>query len=151
MTDADDRAAIAELFHEYGARLDAGDLEGVAELFAHATYRAEGSAFVLEGAEEVLAAQRSAVRLYDGSPRTHHNITNVTVDLDGDTASARAHYTVIFAPPGEPPEIILTGRYLDRFERVNGVWRYTDRLATFDQVGDLGRHLHLELLDVDLS
>jgi 3-phenylpropionate/cinnamic acid dioxygenase small subunit len=148
---ADDRAEIETLLYEYAARLDGGDLERMAALFRHSTYRAEGSDVVLRGSDEVLAAQRHVVRLYDGSPRTHHHITNVVVDVEGDTATSRAYYTVWFAPPGSPPRAILTGRYHDRFDRVGGVWRFADRLATFDQVGDLSEHLHLDRVDLDLE
>ena len=56
-------------------RFDAGDPEGVAGLFAQATYGAEGGP-VREGSEAVLAALRGAVVLHDGLPRTKHVVTN---------------------------------------------------------------------------
>jgi hypothetical protein len=148
---ADDRLAIADLVLEYGARLDAGDLEGVVELFAHSTYRTHGSPVVLRGSDEVLAAQRYVMRLYDGSPCTHHNITNIRVELDesGERAMARSYYTVIFAEPGTQPAVILTGRYEDTFEKVAGMWRFSDRLTYLDQIGDLSRHLRLDRMDAD--
>ncbi len=141
-----DRQAIVDLLHEYAFRIDGGDLDGVGALFADATYRTVGSDVTLRGADEVAAAQRFVVRLYDGSPRTHHDITNTVVAAAGpDAATGRSYFTVTFAPPGEGPRPILTGRYEDRFARgSDGTWRFTDRLIHLDQVGDLSGHLHLD-------
>jgi hypothetical protein len=41
---------------------------------------------------------------------------------------------------GEPIQIVLSGRYVDRFEKSAGVWRFSDRLFIVDLTGDLGRH-----------
>jgi len=145
----DDRFAIADLVHEYAARIDAGDLEGMAELFEHATYRTAGTAVVLTGSAEVLAAQRHLVRLYEGTPRTQHQVTNLRVEVDEEAgaAIARSSFTVQFAPPGEGPRPILSGRYEDAFTRgADGSWSFADRLIHLDLVGDLSQHLHLDRL-----
>ena len=63
-----DRAEITALVHEYARRLDAGDLDGVAALFEHATWRSESTGEVLRGTE--IRSGLRGVRLYDGSPRT---------------------------------------------------------------------------------
>ena len=43
-----DLEAIARLIHLYAERLDAGDFEGVADLFARATFRSFTTEHVLE-------------------------------------------------------------------------------------------------------
>jgi len=151
VAEADDVRAISDLLFDYAARIDSGDLEGVAALFDTSTYRTEGTDVVLTGASEVLAAQRHIVRLYDGTPRTHHNITNLRVVIGADGVSAEAHsyYSVVFAGPGDEPRTILTGRYDDAFEKTDGRWRFVDRLIHLDQVGDLRGHLHLDRLGLD--
>lgn len=151
MGTATDREHICELVLGYGALLDRGELEAVAALFAHSTYRTAGSDVVLEGADQVLAAQRYVVKLYDGVPRTHHNITNMRVDIDdtGSRAVCHAYYTVIQALPGDEPRIILTGRYEDTFEKVDECWRFADRLTYLDQIGRLEGHLHLDRVEID--
>ena len=123
-------------------RFDAGDPEGVAGLFAEATYGGEGGP-VREGSEAVLAALRGAVVLHDGLPHTKHVVTNVTVDLDeaAGTAAARSYFTVLQARPDLPLQPIIAGRYHDRFERVDGRWRFADRQIIPDLIGDLSRHL----------
>jgi hypothetical protein len=41
-----------------------------------------------------------------------------------------------------PLQTIVTGRYQDRFERVDGRWRFAYRdLTLIDMVGDVSRHL----------
>jgi ketosteroid isomerase-like protein len=142
---ADDRAAIAALVHAYAERLDGGDLDGVADLFAHATWQGRPGERVLTGRDEVRRAYRPVV-LYDGVPRTRHLITNLVVELDagGDTASARSYFTVVQATPDLPLQPILAGRYHDRFERA-GEWRFAERLILPDLWGDLSRHYRLPL------
>jgi hypothetical protein len=36
---------------------------------------------------------------------------------------------------------ILAGDYLDRFERVDGAWRFTERVFDPRLFGDLSRHM----------
>jgi len=137
-----DQAEITALVHAYARRLDAGDLEGVAALFEQAAWRSESTGEVRRGREEVRAVYER-VRLYDGSPRTKHLITNLTIDVepDVDRAAAECCFTVLQGiEAGEPIQIILSGRYVDRFERSAGVWRFSDRLFIVDLTGDLGRH-----------
>src|SRR5439155_19394268 len=96
MTDND---AIAAIIYAYAERLDAGDLEGVAALFTHATLRTDRRTEIRRGVAEALELYRSMVMLYDGRPCTKHVITNVIIDVDasGDSASARSYFTVFQA------------------------------------------------------
>jgi len=139
----DDHRAITDLLHRYAECIDTGDLEGLASLFEHATYTAEGTGRVLTGRDEVLAAQ-GVVQLYDGTPRTHHDIGNIVVSVDGDDATSRCYFTVLHAPPGSDPRVVLAGRYRDRFERVEGAWRFTERVIHMDLIGDLSTHIRLD-------
>lgn len=135
--------AIAALVHTYAERIDAGDLEGVARLFVDATFRStRGNAY--HGPEALLAVLRRLVILHEGSPRTRHVITNLSIAVDeaADTATGRAYYTVFQATPSLPLQPILVGRYEDRFARTRGTWRFTERLVHVDLVGDLSQHVH---------
>jgi hypothetical protein len=136
------RDAITALVHCYAERLDAGDLEGVARLFADATYGAEGGP-VREGEAAVLAALRRAVVLHDGLPRTKHVITNLVVEVDEDagTAAARSYFTVLQATPTLALQPVLAGRYHDRFQRVGAAWRFAERRIHLDLVGDVSQHV----------
>jgi ketosteroid isomerase-like protein len=139
MTDTD---AIAALVHEYAARIDAGDLDGVAELLAGATWRSSARAEAVRGREAIRRLYDDVV-LYDGRPCTKHLVTNLVVRVaaDGVTASARSSFTVLQARPGFALQPIIAGRYEDRFARTAAGWHFADRLIVPELVGDLSRHL----------
>ncbi len=139
---AEDRNAIAALVHAYASMIDEGDLDGVAGLFAEATWRSAADGTVLKGVEQVRTVYEK-VRLYDGVPRTKHLMNNLDIDVEpgGRRAAARCSFTVLQGVvPGEPVEIVLSGRYIDEFEKVDGRWRFADRLFVVDLLGDLSRH-----------
>lgn len=76
-------SAIANLLYRYAERIDAGAFEDVAELFRHATTIAAGGNHRIEGYDGVVAAYHSFTRLCDdGTPRTHHFITNPLIRVD---------------------------------------------------------------------
>jgi len=133
--------AIRTLVHRYAELIDAGDLDGVAALFANATWRSTGHDTVLRGATEARRAYEGVLLYEDGTPCTKHVITNVVVDVTGDRASARSYFTVFQARPDLPLQAIICGRYADVFERIDGAWRFADRLIAPDLLGDLSRHL----------
>jgi hypothetical protein len=141
----DVRNAIEHIVYGYAERIDLGDLTRVAELFAHATYKGGGpdDPGVL-GAAPVREILETMVRRYaDGTPRTKHVTTNLVIDVDHDagTAAARSYYTVFQQVDDFPLQPIIAGRYHDRFARVDGTWRLTERVIFCDLVGDLSLHL----------
>lgn len=135
----DDRAAIEALLFEYARRVDAGDFDGVGALFERGALRAGDS--VLRGAE-VADVMRAMVRVGgDGTPGTKHVVTNVTVVVDGATATADSYFTVLQALPGAGIQPIVAGRYADRFERSDDAWHFSERVVHTDLVGDVSGHL----------
>jgi uncharacterized protein (TIGR02246 family) len=138
----DDAEAIRALIHEYAERIDTGDLDGLAALFTDATWSSPGRGTPLRGAEQVRHAYDGVI-LYDGIPSTKHVISNVTIEVadDAATATARSYFTVLQARPDLPLQPIIAGRYHDRFERAGGRWRFADRQIIPDLIGDLSRHL----------
>ena len=74
-----------------------------------------------------------------GSLRTRHLLTNLTVRIDGSgtTASSHCYWTVLQnTEPGAAIDVTLSGQYTDRFEKVDGNWRFADRLITTDLFGN---------------
>jgi SnoaL-like domain len=139
---AADAAAVSALVVEYAHRLDHGDLDGVARLFAHGTFRsARGTE--LAGAEAVRHVYDPVVLYADGTPRTKHVLGNleVTVDAPSGTATARCTFTVLQAAPGLPLQPVLSGRYHDTFVKTGGEWRYAERMVCPDLAGDLSHHM----------
>jgi SnoaL-like protein len=132
--------AITALLHEYAFRLDAGDLDGVSALFEHAELRSTRHDRVLRGTAEARTLFEPVVVHGDGTPQTMHQITNVTVAIDGDDASSRCYFTVLQVTRlGLHP--ILVGEYRDRFSFVDGRWRFTERVFDPRLFGDLSEHM----------
>ena len=144
---SDNARAIENLVYAYAERIDAGDLAGVGELFRHGRIQA-APGIVFEGAEQVKGLYDSATRLYDdGTPRTRHVTTNVTVEVDEDagTGTARSYYTVFQQTDELPLQPIIAGHYHDTFHRVDEAWCFDTRSMFVDLKGDLSHHLLIEL------
>jgi len=141
----EDTRQIENLIYLYAERIDAGDLEGVAELFRDAEIVSTVHNVSRRGFEEVLEMYTLSCRLYDatGTPLTKHLTTNVIIELDpdGNGASARSYYTVIQATDTLPLQPIISGRYRDRFRRREGRWQFVAREMIVDLIGDCSAHL----------
>jgi 3-phenylpropionate/cinnamic acid dioxygenase small subunit len=136
--------AIANLVFSYAERIDAGDYEGVAELFRYAEITAEGNDEHYRGIEQVRRMYEGWTKRYeDGTPRTKHVTTNLIIQADDESGSAscRSYFTVFQQTATLPLQPIIAGRYHDGFERVDGEWRFAHRHMITDLVGDLSQHL----------
>lgn len=139
-------AQITNLLYRYAEYMDGGKLDDAAQLFAHATIMLGGQ----EEASDHLTLRKTwdnFVEIYPcGTPRTKHLVTNAIIELDAEarTATCRSTYTVLQATDALPLQMIAAGRYDDRFERVDGQWRFTFRdYRLLDFVGDVSHHLKL--------
>lgn len=140
-----DEQAIRNLLFSYAERIDRGDIDGMARLFEHASYRA-GDQPPIADWRRVAELNRSLVILYeDGTPKTQHVTTNVLIEVEmsGLAASARSRFSVLQGAPGQPLQAIVAGRYHDRFEKAAGSWRFSSRHIFMDLIGDLSHHLRL--------
>ena len=138
-----DERQILNLLHLYCELQDAADFVAVSELFRHSAYRVEGGQSLF-GYDEVHALKTRHDRIHeDGTLRTKHVTTNTILELDpdGKSASTRSYFTVYQGTPSLPLQIVIAGRYHDRFEKVDGRWRFVDRLILSDLQGDLSQHL----------
>lgn len=144
----DSAREIENLLYTYAERIDLGDLDGVAELFTHARIFGQENGppeTVFEGRDGARRMYGISTRLYDdtGTPKTKHLTTNVQIRVDDEagTASARSYYCVTQATDDLPLQIIITGRYHDTFQLIEGEWWFATRTLFVDQVGDLSHHL----------
>jgi hypothetical protein len=146
---ADDAREIENLLYTYAERMDAGNLEGVADLFAHGRVKSAPDAppqGTFEGRERVLGLYKASARIYeDGTPKTKHVTTNAIIEVDQTAAACRSYYTVFQRTDELPLQPIICGRYHDTFHRIDGRWWFDTRIMFVDLVGDLGHHLLYEL------
>ena len=136
--------AIHNLLYRYAEAIDAGRLEEAAALFQHARIKAGGNGELDHAG--LLALWRRLLILYPcGTPRTRHLISNPILDIDeaAGTAEGKSCYTVFQTTDDLPLQAIASGRYLDRFARIDGQWCFTAREYRLDLVGDMSRHLHV--------
>jgi len=144
---SDSAQEITNLIYTYAELLDAGDLDAVAGLFTHGRICGVENGppeTVFAGPARVREMYEMATRIYeDGTPRTHHNTSNVQLHIDEEagTARSKSYYCVTQATPELPLQVIVTGHYHDTFHRVQGEWWFDSRIMFVDQVGDVSRHL----------
>jgi len=143
---------ITNLLHLYAELMDAGRLEECCDLFADArvVLDAEADPPVVVDRDGLMQVWRSLVAIYDdGTPRTRHLVATpiLEVDTEAGTATCRSTYTVFQQVAAGPLQPIISGRYHDRFERIDGTWRFAERIYLADLMGDLSDHMmrHLDL------
>jgi hypothetical protein len=69
-----------------------------------------------------------------GQTATHHNLLNVTCDVDGDTAHTETYYLFVGRNRDES-NWIAGGRYIDRLERRDGAWKIALRTNAIEWSG----------------
>lgn len=133
-----DRLAIADLAARYCRAIDRRDLAVLRELYApggvdhHTGF--DGTI------EEYISWLGTVLPLLDG---TLHVIGNHLAEIHGDVAVAEtyalAHH---WGAPDDDPARNFTSlvRYVDRLERIDGVWRIVERWAVRERaLSDVGR------------
>jgi hypothetical protein len=61
-----------------------------------------------------------------------HHVTTINCEVSGDIAHAESYVMVVLLAPNEKSVQVMTGRYLDRLERRNGMWRIAVRRSTVE-------------------
>ena len=147
-----DAVEISNLIYTYAERIDLGDFAGLGKLFEHAvitTDPAQGEG--VRGSEAATKLYVDWTRTYadrgSRTPRTKHVTTNLQVYVDpgGRTAKTRCYFTVMMQTGTLPLQPIISGRYHDEFEKVDGRWWFTRRHIITDLVGNLSEHLLREV------
>jgi hypothetical protein len=123
-----DKQAITEVLYRYCRAMDRMD-----EPLARSVWHPEGSA---DYDEHFTGTGDGFVDwvwpVHTNVFATHsHQITNVLIEVDGDTAVSEAYVTVALQTKvddsGRATEITTRGRYLDRWSRRDGVWAIDGR------------------------
>jgi 3-phenylpropionate/cinnamic acid dioxygenase small subunit len=139
-----DEQAISNLIYRYAEMVDAGRLDEVGELFRLADYRSGPTG--VRGADVTTLMSRFVRRYPDGTPRTQHVTTNVQIHFgSANMATAHSLFTVFQATDGLVLAPICAGTYDDMFDRVDGEWRFSDRMITMRLTGDLSHHLSTDV------
>lgn len=132
---------IRRLLAAYVHNLDDGKIDANVELLSHAIFKVADTN--VSGRSDVGHFLRTRLQYHvDGTPRTWHAVSNVLIDIDTPTsARSTSYFTVHQELPGLPLQPIVTGRYLDSFERHDGAWRFASREVASRLFGDISHHV----------
>jgi hypothetical protein len=147
---------IRNLVVQYPHVVDKGDFASVGEFYDGATIRAfdaHGNPMNdghTRSAEDVRKFYEDIIVVDErGNPNTQHLVSNiqVEVDHDGRTAKGKSTFTVFNQGEGFPLQLVITGYYEDKYERIDGKWRIVERDEYMGLIGNLSFHLKDSLED----
>lgn len=134
-------AEIARLVHAYTERVGHGDLEGIADLFAHGAVSGDAHPDPAVGRDAVLALYRTTLATHGAPRRLRASTTDLQIEVDeaDGRATCESRFVVHPPDPASYDEILFVGRYSDRFARIDGRWQFTRR------------HVHLDVTNADAA
>ncbi|HEY4277291.1 MAG TPA: nuclear transport factor 2 family protein [Conexibacter sp.] len=132
----EDLEQIRALVKAYARHLDARDFAAYAALFARdgEWAGASGRASTPAGIQAMLE-QRIPPRVEAPGETHFHLVADPAIELDGDEAHGVTTWALIVRGRDDTPVMRFYGRYLDRFVREDGRWRFARR-ETFTDVPD---------------
>jgi hypothetical protein len=126
----EDAEAIRLLLDRYIELNESRDYAAYSQLFARdgelvtRRGRTTGPQAIHEFLETNFGAQaRTANDPLQGSS---HILSNIRIEVDGDTATATSRWTLL-TQGGERPQVGQSGRYVDQLVREGGVWKFQQR------------------------
>ncbi len=130
------------MLREYGRRLDAGNLQGYAELFATdgewiggfgaVKGRANIASFMQKSMSTPLPVEGPATAAARPGPRGAHLMTNDIIEVNGDRATAWSRWTYLSRNAESRPVPVMVGHYEDTLVRENGAWKFLKRVVWGD-------------------
>jgi 3-phenylpropionate/cinnamic acid dioxygenase small subunit len=145
---ADDRIAIENLIFRYARFVDTAQYEALGALFADAVITANKTTEHFRGAAQVRDYWRmSNKRFEDGTPKTHHVVTNLEFDSPegGNEVHVKSCFTVLQATGKVPLQPIACGRYDDVFEKGPAGWRFRCKHIEVTLLGNMSDHLNVDI------
>lgn len=138
-----DEFALRKLVHGYCRAVDRGDIATLRGLY-HQHAEDDHGAFSSGSVEDFLRT------LVDARPylrSMQHHITTTNFAISGDRAEGEIYSiaTHTFVAGDGETELVIGGRYLDKYEKRDGVWRFIARQIVTDWA-----HVH-NLSTVDMS
>jgi hypothetical protein len=125
-----DEFQLRKLVHGYCRAVDRGDLAKLRELYHSDAEDAHG-AFSTGSADDFLG-ELAAARPYIRSMQ--HNITTVNFAIDGNSAEGEV-YTIAthtFGAGDRDVDVVVGGRYLDKYEKRADTWKFIERTIVTD-------------------
>lgn len=121
-----DKDAIRDVLYRYCRGVDRRDWELLRSVYFDDAFEDHGPVGRCS-APEFVDIMKKRVEL---GKRTisQHVISNILIDLDGNRARVESYFRATVG--GDSPDLLTAGgRYIDQFERRNGEWRISHRIA----------------------
>jgi hypothetical protein len=125
-----DEFQLRRLVHGYCRAVDRGDIAALRQLY-HDDAEDDHGAFSTGGADDFLS-QLEAARPHIRSMQ--HNITTVNFAISGNTAEGEI-YTIAthtFDARDRDVDVMVGGRYLDKYEKRSDTWKFIERKIVTD-------------------
>jgi len=123
-----DREAIRDCLFRYSRGVDRGDAELLRSVYwpgaidYHTGFTGTGEEFIEWALPRLMEMEQNV-----------HMIGNVFIRLAGDTAEVESYLWSVSVVPGDQPrQIMVSGRYLDKFEKRKDEWRIAERTVVHD-------------------
>ena len=131
-----DESDIRDVIHRYAESIDRRRWEALQTCFAdaiEADFTRAGIKEIFRGASQDWIAGMKATNL--GMDSTLHQISNVRIQVKGDTATGSSvfHVTNLLANPAGDSHYIVNGFYDYEFRRIGGEWRIARYTGTMHQ------------------
>jgi ketosteroid isomerase-like protein len=125
-----DEFQLRKLVHAYCRAVDRGDIESLRSLYHHDAVDKHGefSAGTVDQFLEELTAARPYIRAMQ------HHITTVNFVIAGDAAEGEIDTIAVHTLAGRDHDVdlLIGGRYLDKYERREGAWKIGKRTIVTD-------------------
>lgn len=130
-----DREAIRDCLYRYCRGIDRADEAALRSAYwedatdCHGAWNGSAVGFIAQ----------ALPKLRQGGRRVHQ-ITNVLIELRGDSAAVESSFFALQTTAAQPErETFLCGRYVDRFERRGAAWRVAARTVVYDWIEERDR------------
>lgn len=125
-----DEFQLRKLVHAYCRAVDRGDIDTLRNLY-HDDAEDDHGSFSTGGVDDFLS-QLEAARPYILSMQ--HNITTANFAISGNTAEGEIYTmaTHTFGAGDRDIDVIVGGRYLDKYERRSDTWKFIERKIVTD-------------------
>jgi uncharacterized protein (TIGR02246 family) len=128
-----DEREIEQLMVRYIDRVDANDPVGAAACFAP-----DGIGIYWGEYRGRDAIATRLAEILDAFLATSHHLSNVAVEVDGDTARAMSYVYAFHTRTGDHSHLHVWGRWIDRLVRTDEGWHFAHRAVVL--IGRLGDH-----------
>ncbi len=126
MSKVEDHLAIRELAARYNRAFDYGNPKAWAECFAPDGTFEMGGRVLATGSDNLLKfAEKNIPKM-----KVKHCTTDAIVEVNGDTGVHDAY--LILVDTGDKVSVTNSGRYLDKVVKINGAWKFQQRIVDID-------------------